>query len=158
MSCLLEQTAPDSLTTVTLTGFLWGSGKGALNRPAVGVVSSADATFVLNLGGANLSIAANFLKTTTHNRGGVLSDVAVRWFLNPSIVFLSFSVSSPRTPHVRRCCRRLCRSIASRRAPAASCTPHRPSLLTGSTSGTACWLFLLMTKYGNEEKPVFSFN
>lgn len=69
MSCNFKQNAPDSLTTVTflrtLTGFLWGSGKGALNRPAVGIVSSTDATFVLNLGGANLSITADFLKTTT---------------------------------------------------------------------------------------------
>lgn len=69
MSCVFKQNTPDSLTTDTfprhLTGFLWGSGKGALNRPAVGVVSSTDAAFVFNLGGANLSITANFLKTTT---------------------------------------------------------------------------------------------
>lgn len=75
MSCMFKQNTPDSLATVTflcdLTGLLWGSGKGALDRPAVGVVSSTDAAFVLNLGGANLSITANFLKTTTaHNRGG----------------------------------------------------------------------------------------
>lgn len=81
---MFKQNTPDSLTAVTfprtLTGFLWGSGKGALNRPAVGVVSSADAAFVLNLGGANLPITANFLKTTTHNRGRVPFDVAVRCF------------------------------------------------------------------------------
>lgn len=92
MSCIFEQNTPDNLTTVTfprsLTGFLWGSGEGALNRPAVGVVSSTDAAFVLNLGGANLSITANFLKTTTHNRGRVVFDVAARCFGNPSIVFL----------------------------------------------------------------------
>lgn len=85
MSCMFKENTPESLITAmfprTLTGFLWGSGEGSLNRPAVGVVTSADAAFVLNLGGANLSITANFLKTaTTHNRGRVLFDVAVRPF------------------------------------------------------------------------------
>lgn len=73
-----------------LTGFLWGSGKGALHCPAVGVVSSADATFVVDLGGANLSITANFLKTTTTTtttteRGRVNFDATLRWFLNRSV-------------------------------------------------------------------------
>lgn len=65
-----------------LTRFLWGSGKGTLNCPAVGVVSSTDATFVLNLDRANLSIAAYFLKTTTTtHRGQVIFDTTVRCFL-----------------------------------------------------------------------------
>lgn len=51
-----------------------------------------------------------------------------------------WSVSLPHTLHVRRCCRRLCRSIASHHAPAASCTSRLLTLLTGSTSGTSCWL------------------
>lgn len=54
-----------SLVLRFLTRFLWCSGEGALHRPAVGVVSSTDATFVLDLSGANLSITANFLKITT---------------------------------------------------------------------------------------------
>lgn len=51
-----------------------------------------------------------------------------------------WGVSLPRTLHVRRCCRRLCRSIACHHAPAASCTSHLLTPLTGSTSGTSCWL------------------
>lgn len=68
------------------TGFLWGSGKGALHRPAVGVVTSADAAFVLDLGRANLSIAANFLKTRKTTEGGRVSfDATVRRIFNRSI-------------------------------------------------------------------------
>lgn len=47
----------------------------------MGVVSSADAALVLNLGGANLSVTANFLRTTQTERSWVNFDAALRCFL-----------------------------------------------------------------------------
>lgn len=46
-----------------LTRFLWCSSKSSFDGATVRVVPTADATFVLHLVGADLSVAANFLKT-----------------------------------------------------------------------------------------------
>lgn len=50
------------LVLCALTRFFWRSGEGSFNGAAVGVVSTTNATFVLNFAGANLSVAADFLK------------------------------------------------------------------------------------------------
>lgn len=55
--------------------------------------------------------------------------------------FKSNAVSSlPHIHPVHRCCRDPCRSTGCHHAPAASCMPHRSSLLTGSTGDISCWL------------------
>lgn len=45
-----------------LTRFFWRSGEGSFNSAAVGVVSTTNATFVLNFDGAYLSVATDFLE------------------------------------------------------------------------------------------------